>query len=100
VSAPLEIRIDRLARRDRMVAIGFTILMWLVLAFLCAVASAVAPSGLITTVLVCAVLALGVFNTASVVAMLRRYATDRDTIYRPDIENLDRMREPRAKDRW
>lgn len=98
--SPLEIRLQGLARRDRLVAIGFTIVMWLVLAFLYLVASAVAPTRLITTVLLCSVLALGLFNTASVFAMLRRYAANRDAIYLPDIENSDRLRELRARDRW
>lgn len=100
MSSPLELRIEGLARRDRLVAIGFTVLMWLVLVFICLMASAVAPSRLITTVLVCSMLVLGLFNTASLLAMLRRYAANREAIYRPDVENLDRMRELRAKGRW
>lgn len=91
----LESRIAVLARRDRVLAISFTLLMWLVLAFLFVTASAVAPHPSIIVVLAVATLLLGLFNTASVLALLRRYAESRELIYRPDVLRLDLMRAQR-----
>jgi hypothetical protein len=91
----LESRIAVLARRDRVLAITFTLLMWLVLAFLFVTASAVAPHPSIIAVLAVATLLLGLFNTASVLALLRCYAESRELIYRPDVLRLELMRSQR-----
>jgi 4-amino-4-deoxy-L-arabinose transferase-like glycosyltransferase len=85
-----------LARRDRVLAITFTLLMWLVLGFLFITASAVAPHPSIVVVLAVSTLLLGLFNTASLLALLRRYAESRDLIYRPDVLRLDLMRAQRG----
>ena len=87
----LESRIAVQARRDRVLAITFTLLMWVVLVFLFVTASAVAPHGAIIVVLAVATLLLGLFNTASVLALLRCYAENRELIYRPDVLILDRL---------
>jgi hypothetical protein len=41
-------------------------------------------------------LALGGLNTASALALVRRYRLAQDQVYRPDIENLDAKRAARA----
>ncbi|MHA6794974.1 hypothetical protein ACVGVM_15895 [Pseudonocardia bannensis] len=99
MQSTIESRIDALARRDRLLAVTFTALMWSVLAFVLTVASAVAPSPGIVVALVASLLLLGLFNTASMVALVRRYAANKDLVYRPDIVNLDRMRHERARGR-
>lgn len=86
-----------LARRDRVLAVTFTVLMWLVLGFVSIVSLAVAPSAGIAVALLVSVAVLGGFNTASIVALVRSYAANKDLIYRPDIENLDRMRAERVQ---
>lgn len=93
----VEARIDMLARRDRVLAVTFTVLMWLVLGFVSIVSLAVAPSAGIAVALLVSVAVLGGFNTASIVALVRSYAANKDLIYRPDIENLDRMRAERVQ---
>lgn len=93
----VESRIDMLARRDRVLAVTFTVFMWLVLAFVFVVSSAVAPSAGISLALLVSVVVLGAFNTASMVALVRSYAVNKDLIYRPDIDNLDRMRAERVR---
>jgi hypothetical protein len=95
VPPSLDSRIAVLARRDRVLAIAFTLLMWVVLVFLFVAASAVAPHASIVVVLAVATLLLGLFNTASVLALLRCYAESRDVIYRPDVLLLDLMRAQR-----
>jgi membrane protein YdbS with pleckstrin-like domain len=97
VPPSLESRIAVQARRDRVLAITFTLLMWLVLAFLFVTASAVAPHPSIIAVLAVATLLLGLFNTASVLALLRRYAENRELIYRPDVLILDRLHAERER---
>ncbi|MGD9988101.1 hypothetical protein [Pseudonocardia sp.] len=85
-----------LARRDRILAITFTVLMWVVLVFVFFAATAVAPTPAITVVLAVATLLLGVFNTASLLALLTRYAANRELIYRPDVVHLDQLRAARG----
>jgi hypothetical protein len=98
VPPSLDSRMAVLARRDRALAITFTLLMWLVLGFLFVAASAVAPHPSIIVVLAVATLLLGLFNTASVLALLRRYAESRDVIYRPDVLRFDLMRAQRESE--
>lgn len=95
----IEARIDALARRDRLLAIVFTILMWLVLIFVFFVSTVTVPSSAISVVLLVAALLLGIFNTASMLGMIRRYAANKDFVYRQDIVNLDRAREQQARER-
>lgn len=96
MSTNIEARMDALARRDRVLAVVLTVLMWLVLLFVFIVASAVAPHPAISVVALLSALVLGAFNTASTVGMLRRYAAHKDFIYRQDVLNLDRAREQQA----
>ncbi|GEL23449.1 hypothetical protein PSU4_24030 [Pseudonocardia sulfidoxydans NBRC 16205] len=95
--ASLDSRMAALARRDRILAITFTVLMWVVLVFVFFAATSVAPTPAITVVLAVATLLLGVFNTASLLALLTRYAANRDLIYRPDVMHLDQLRAARGK---
>ena len=99
MQSPIESRIDILARRDRVLAVTFTVLMWVVLVFVLVVATTAAPSPGIIVALVASLLLLGLFNTASMIALVRRYAANKDLVYRPDIVNLDRMRHERDRGR-
>ncbi|WP_037062541.1 hypothetical protein [Pseudonocardia acaciae] len=96
MSPTVESRIESLARRDQLLAVCFTVFMWVVLVFALVVATAVAPTPGITIALVISMLLLGGFNTASILAMVRRHAATRDLVYRPDIDNLDKLRQQRA----
>lgn len=93
-------RIDLLVRRDRILAVSFTTLMWATLLFVFIVSSSIAPNTTVSIVLTLSFLLLGAFNTASIFAMVRVYSTNRDLIYRPDIVNLDRNRRERAQGSW
>lgn len=93
-------RIDLLVRRDRILAISFTILMWTSLIFVFLVSSAIAPNASVSVVLALSFMLLGAFNTASILAMVRVYSTNRGLIYRPDIINLDRNRRERSRESW
>jgi hypothetical protein len=99
VSPTIQSRIDALARRDRLLAVIFTGCMWVAILFVLLVAAAVAPTAGIVVALVVSGVLLGLFNTASMVALVRRYAANKDLVYRPDIENLDHMHRARAAGR-
>jgi hypothetical protein len=98
VPSPIDARIDALARRDRLLAVTFTVFMWAVLVFVFIVAASVAPAPGIIVALIGSLLLLGLFNTASMLALVRRYAENKGLVYRPDIENLDRMRHQRGQE--
>jgi hypothetical protein len=97
--ATVESRIDAVARRDAAQAVAFTVFMWAVLLFVLVVAVGASPTRGITVALVASLVALGGFNTASMLALVRRYAANKELVYRPDIDNLERMRHERAQGR-
>jgi hypothetical protein len=96
VMATLDERIAVLVRRDRLLAVGSTVAMWVVLVFVFLVSAPSVPGPALVVVLGLAMLALGGLNTASALALVRRYRLAQDQVYRPDIENLDAKRAARA----
>lgn len=92
MSPALERRINSMFGRDRAMSLGTLIGLWLALGY---VYFAVphgflgSPVGIVLTVAGSLVL---LFNTASVVAMLRHYNEDRAHIYGIDIHYLDAHR--------
>lgn len=93
----LDDRIAALLRRDRLLAIGSTAAMWIALVFVFLVSAPSVPGPALVVVLGLAMLALGGLNTASALALIRRYRLAREQVYRPDIENLDAKRAARAR---
>lgn len=92
----LEERIERLLRRDRLLALVFTAAMWLALVYVYVRTLGAVGSQDIAITLGVALVLLGGLNTASTVALIRRYRVAKDAVYRPDIEYLDRRRALRA----
>jgi hypothetical protein len=88
-------RIDTMASQDRMIAVGFTVAMWVVLLFTYFAVRPSVPSAAVSVALILSLLVLGIFNTASMVALIRSYSKDKEFIYREDILNLDRNRRQR-----
>jgi len=93
----LDDRIAGLLRRDRLLAIGSTVAMWVVLVFVFLAAAPTVPGTTLLVVLGVAMVALGGLNTASAAALIRRYRAAKDQVYRPDIENLDAQRAAKAR---
>ena len=85
-------RINVMARRDKVTAVVFTVAMWVVLVFTYVAINSITPTTGISVVLAIALVLLGGFNTASIIAMIRSYAQDKDFIYREDILNLDKRK--------
>ena len=88
----LDARIDKMHRRDRLGALAFVVSLWVVILFvLVSIWPNVTNSG-IATILIVAGGMLLLFNTASIIAMLRHYASDKHFIYGLDLKHLDEMR--------
>ncbi len=95
----LEARIDGLLRRDRILAVAFVVAMWAVLVYVCAVAVTTSPTPGVSVALIVAAILLGGFNTASVAAMVRRYRLSKESVYGPDVEFSDRLRDAKQQAR-
>jgi hypothetical protein len=87
-------RIERMFFRDSLAAAAFVIALWLVIGFVFLQVSPLA-GGTISAVLLAAAGLVAVFNTASIVAMIRHYRHEKARIYGLDIEHLDALREVR-----
>lgn len=91
----LDARVDRMHKRDRIGAIAFVAALWITVLFvLGSVWSLVTVPELRIILVISGGLVL-IFNTASILAMLRHYADDRDFIYGLDLKHLDEMRRQR-----
>lgn len=82
-------RIEKMHRRDTMVAWAFVGGLWFVIGFVAIVAWPLAPSPAARNVLMFGGIVLLIFNTAAILAMLRHYREDRDFMYGLDIKFLD-----------
>ncbi|NLU72642.1 hypothetical protein HCC61_08145 [Streptomyces sp. HNM0575] len=89
-------RVEAMLKRDIASAVTFTCAMWLVLVFTFATVVTIAPGGALRVVLAVAMTVLGAFNTASMVALVRRYREHRVAIYGEDLRNLDLRRRKRV----
>ena len=85
----LQSRIDRMFARDRLWAAGFVLVLWLVVFFVLLAVRSYMPDPNIEVVCWIAATVLVLFNTASITAMIRHYADDKQHIYSVDIRHLD-----------
>ena len=88
-------RIDSMHRRDVGIAWTFVIGLWFAIVFVIWATWDLAPSSAAGTVLLVGGVALLVFNTAAIMAMLAHYREDRDFIYGLDLKFLDALRNGR-----
>lgn len=93
----LAARIDAMFTRDKLWAFGFVVALWLTIAFVLLAVNPHIPSGGIRIVCWIAAAALLLFNTASITAMVRHYAHDKEHIYAIDIHHLDEARALRRR---
>jgi hypothetical protein len=87
-SADLSGRINAMYSRDRLWAWGFIIALWVVVAFVL-LSSIPYANGTVTIVCWIAAIVLLIFNTGSILNMVRHYSQDRERIYGTDIRHLD-----------
>jgi hypothetical protein len=90
--ADLDKRIDAMYQRDRLGASLLVIALWLATLSVLFLAWPFVPDDRIRIVLAIGALAVLVFNTASIAAMLNHYKTDKQFIYGLDISTLDALK--------
>jgi hypothetical protein len=89
----LQARIDAMFRRDKLWAYGFVIVLWAVLAFVFFSVNPLIPDNTMRIVIAVSAVILGIFNTASITAMISHYSHDKNFIYELDIRHLDEARQ-------
>ena len=92
IGASMQSRVDRMFARDRIWAWAFVIVLWIVLAFVYFAVSDLIQDGNAKVVAAIAALLVGIFNTASIAAMISHYSHDKNAIYELDIRHLDANR--------
>ena len=88
-------RIEAMYQGDRRGAWLFVLALWVTILFVLVMSWPYIPDTGVRIVVLIAAVALLIFNTASVSAMLRHYAEDKKFIYSLDIKHLDEMRKGR-----
>jgi hypothetical protein len=84
-------RVDKMFRGDSRAAITLTTVLWLTIFFVILAVRSYMPPGVEIVCWIAAAILL-LYNTASIVAMLRHYADDEAHIYPIDIHHLDARR--------
>lgn len=92
----LKKRIHNMYIRDCIMAWSDIILLWLAVGFVLISITSILDDPLVRWVMIIASTLLVLFNTASVWAMTRHYAEDKDHIYGLDIKHLDDNRAAKA----
>jgi len=82
-------RVERMFARDRMMALAFVAVLWITIVFVYFAIAPLITSGAMRLTLFIGALLLLLFNTASMLAMIRHYREDKDHIYGLDIRHLD-----------
>ena len=82
-------RIDRMFARDRAFALGMVAVLWVCVGFVYFAVDAHVRDGGIRAALTIGALLLLLFNTASILAMVRHYAEDKAHIDGQDIRHMD-----------
>lgn len=90
-------RIEAMFTRDKVFAFGFVIVLWAVIAFVLLAVTPHVPHPAIGIACWGAAIVLLLFNTSSIVAMVRHYAHDKEHIYGIDIQHLDEARAARRR---
>ena len=88
----LRSRIDAMLSRDRAMAWVFVVLLWVTIGFVYFATDQFITDATLRIVLIIGALLILIFNTASMLAMIKHYQADRDHIYGLDIKHLDENR--------
>ncbi len=88
----LRSRIDAMLSRDRAMAWIFVVLLWIIIGFVYFAIDPFITDATLRVVLIIGALLILIFNTASMLAMIKHYQADRDHIYGLDIKHLDENR--------
>ena len=92
MQSTMQERIDSMLRRDIAVGVFFASAMWLTLLFVFLVTARVVEDRAVMLVMLAAALVLGIFNTLSLLSLIRRYRNERQHVYGEDITHLDAIK--------
>jgi len=90
--AELDGRIETMYRRDRLWAWALVLFLWITILAVLIFSWPYIPDGAIRVVVIIGAAAVLLFNTASIAAMLKHYAEDKEFIYGLDLKALDAMK--------
>ena len=85
-------RIEAMYRSDVRGAWSFVAALWIAVLFVLFMSWPHIPDSAVRIVVLLAAVAVLIFNTASIAAMVKNYAADKDFIYGLDIKMLDESR--------
>ncbi len=85
-------RIESMYRADVRGAWAFVVVLWITVLFVLFMSWPHIPDGNVRMVVLIAAAAVLIFNTASIAAMVKNYAADKEFIYGLDIKMLDESR--------
>jgi hypothetical protein len=85
-------RIDSMLKRDIAVGVFFASAMWLTLLFVFLVTARVVEDQAVMLVMLVSALVLGIFNTLSLLSLIRTYRNERQHVYGEDITHLDAIK--------
>ena len=85
-------RIEAMYQGDKRGAWAFVLALWITVIFVLAMSWPYIPDQGVRIVALIAAAAVLIFNTASIGAMVKHYAEDKEFIYGLDIKHLDEMR--------
>jgi hypothetical protein len=94
--ADLNERIEAMYRADVRGAWTFVAVLWIVVLFVLLMSWPHIPDAGVRIVALLAAAAVLIFNTASIAAMVKNYASDKDFIYGLDIKMLDESRKAKG----
>lgn len=92
----LRSRIERMFGYDRLFAWIMVALLWLTTLYVAFAVDNYVTNQTLTAILYIAAIAVLIFNTASIFAMVKQYQNDKDHIYGLDIRHLDEQRRARS----
>ena len=92
----LNLRIEAMYRSDVRGAWAFVALLWIAVLFVLFMSWPHIPDSSVRVVVVLAAAAVLIFNTASIAAMVKHYAEDKEFLYGLDIKTLDQSRQSRS----
>lgn len=88
-------RVEAMYRGDVRGAWAFVVVLWIVVLFVLFMSWPHIPDSGVRIVVLLAAAAVLIFNTASIAAMVKHYAEDKEFIYGLDIKHLDEMKKGR-----
>jgi hypothetical protein len=93
--AGVQREMDVMYGRDRKMAIAFVVALLVVLPFIVIAMWSHMPDTATKLVLIGSALVLAIYNSASMLVLIRNYSSDRDFIYRRDVAHLRLQRAAR-----